>query len=244
MSWRAANRAKGVLLRGYPHLSKPLICKALASGKKGRQNSRVRIGYARVSTDEQNLGLQLDALHAAGCDAVFEDQGVSGAAMRRPGLIAALERCGSGDVLVAWKLDRLGRSTLDLVGLVETLKDRGVGLKVLTGEGATIDTTRPEGKLIFAVFAAFAEFERELNRERTSAGMKAARRRGVIVGRPRKLTVHQLVHARKLLALGEETRAGAAALLGVNVATLRRALKREACSNESNNHLQSIRRRT
>jgi DNA invertase Pin-like site-specific DNA recombinase len=183
------------------------------------------IGYARVSTDEQNLGLQLDALHAAGCETVFEDQGVSGAVTRRPGLTAALGRCGSGDVLVAWKLDRLGRSTLDLVGLVEMLKGRGVGLKVLTGEGASVDTTRPEGKLIFAVFAAFAEFERELIRERTRAGMTAARRRGVAVGRPRKLTAHQLAHARALIDGGAETQAGAAALLGVDPVTLRRALK-------------------
>ena len=183
------------------------------------------IGYARVSTDEQNLGLQLDALREAGCAAVFEDQGISGAVTRRPGLTTALERCGSGDVLVAWKLDRLGRSTLDLVGLVETLKGRGVGLKVLTGEGASVDTTRPEGKLIFAVFAAFAEFERELIRERTRAGMKAAKRRGVVAGRPRKLNSHQLAHARQLIDAGTETQAGAAALLGVDPVTLRRALK-------------------
>lgn len=183
------------------------------------------IGYARVSTDEQHLGLQLDALHAAGCEAVFEDQGISGAVTRRPGLTAALERCGPGDVLVAWKLDRLGRSTLDLVGLVEALKGRGVGLKVLTGEGASVDTTRPEGKLIFAVFAAFAEFERELIRERTRAGMTAARRRGVVVGRPRKLTPHQLDHARALIDGGTETQAGVAALLGVDPVTLRRALR-------------------
>ncbi len=183
------------------------------------------IGYARVSTDEQNLGLQLDALHAAGCAAVFEDQGISGAVTRRPGLTAALKRCGPGDVLVAWKLDRLGRSTLDLVGLVEALKGRGVGLKVLAGEGASVDTTRPEGKLVFAVFAAFAEFERELIRERTRAGMTAARRRSVVVGRPRKLTAHQLAHARQLIEGGTDTQAGAAALLGVDPVTLRRALK-------------------
>ena len=161
----------------------------------------------------------------AGCEAVFEDQGVSGAAARRPGLTAAVARCGPGDVLTVWKLDRLGRSTLDLVGLVETFKARGVGLKVLTGEGASIDTTRPEGKLIFAVFAAFAEFERELIRERTREGVKAAKRRGVVVGRPRKLTAHQLDHARQLLDAGADTRAGVAALLGVDAATLRRALK-------------------
>lgn len=183
------------------------------------------IGYARVSTDEQNLDLQLDALLAAGCGQVFEDRGVSGSAVRRPGLTAALDVCAAGDVLVCWKLDRLGRSTLDLVGLVETLKGRGIGLKVLTGEGASIDTTRPEGKLIFAVFAAFAEFERELIRERTREGMKAAKRRGKAVGRPRKLNPHQVAHARAMLDAGGETQAGVAALLGVGVETLRRALR-------------------
>ena len=127
---------------------------------------------------------------------------------------------------MAWKIDRLGRSTLDLVGLVEKLKAKDVGLKVLTGEGASIDTTRPEGKLIFAVFAAFAEFERELIRERTMAGMRAAKRRGRHVGGPRKLTPHKLDHARQLIADGKETRAGAAALLGVDAVTLRRALRK------------------
>ena len=183
------------------------------------------IGYARVSTDDQNLAMQLDALRAAGCDAVFEDQGVSGTAALRPGLMAALDRCAPGDVLVAWKIDRLGRSTLDLVGLVERLKAKGCGLKVLTGEGASIDTTRPEGKLIFAVFAAFAEFERELIRERTREGMKAAKARAIHVGRPRKLSADQLAHARRLIDSGEKTRAGAASIVGVDVATLRRALK-------------------
>jgi DNA invertase Pin-like site-specific DNA recombinase len=191
--------------------------------KSGRGIPAMMIGYARVSTDEQNLALQLDALRAAGCDVIFEDTG-SGADENRKGLADALARCAAGDVLVAWKLDRLGRSTLDLVGLVEKLKGRGVGLKVLTGEGASIDTTRPEGKLIFAVFAAFAEFERELIRERTMAGMRAAKRRGRHVGRPRKLTPHKLDHARQLIEEGKETKAGVAALLGVDAVTLRRAL--------------------
>jgi len=184
------------------------------------------IGYARVSTDEQNLALQLDTLREGGCAEIFQDTG-SGADSGRKGLADAVARCSAGDVLVGWKLDRLGRSTLDLVGLVETLKKKGVGLKVLSGEGASIDTTRPEGKLIFAVFAAFAEFERELIRERTSAGMKAAKRRGRHIGRPRKLTPHQIDHARRLIAEGRETQAGTAALFGVGVATLRRALNQK-----------------
>jgi DNA invertase Pin-like site-specific DNA recombinase len=120
------------------------------------------IGYARVSTDEQNLALQLDALRAAGCETIFEDT-ASGADSGRKGFAAALARCAPGDVLVGWKIDRLGRTLLDLVGLVEKLKDKGCGLKVLTGAGASIDTTKPEGRLHFAMLAAFAEFERELN---------------------------------------------------------------------------------
>lgn len=183
------------------------------------------IGYARVSTEDQTLALQLDALRDAGCDAVHEDHGVSCAAKRRPGLLAALDAATAGDVLVAWKLDRLGRSQIELMELVEDLKRRGVGLKVLTGEGAAIDTTQPHGRLIFGVFAAFAEFERELIRERTAAGMQAARRRGVHVGRPRKLTAHQVAHAQGLIASGQESQAGAAAVVGVDVTTLRRALK-------------------
>jgi len=155
------------------------------------------VGYARVSTDDQTLALQLDALQAAGCEVIHEDR-LSGAAAHRPGLIAALAACQSGGVLHVWKLDRLGRSMSELISIIDDLKRRGVGLKVLTGEGAAIDTTRPEGRLIFGVFAAFSEFERELIRERTKAGMRAARRRGKRVGRPCTLTPEKLdirVHA-------------------------------------------------
>jgi DNA invertase Pin-like site-specific DNA recombinase len=188
----------------------------------------MKIGYARISTEEQSLGLQLDALEAEGCDKVFQET-ASGARPNRAGLADALNACSPGDVLVAWKLDRLGRSTLDLVGLVEKLKDKGVGLKVLTGEGASIDTTRPEGKLIFAVFAAFAEFERELIRERTKAGMLAAKRRGRHIGRPRKLAPAQLDLAARHLAAGRSQRKVAKGL-GVAVTTLRDAMKRGRAS--------------
>jgi DNA invertase Pin-like site-specific DNA recombinase len=181
------------------------------------------IGYARVSTDDQDLALQLDALRGAGCEVVFEDT-ASGADSGRKGFDTAITRCAAGDVLVGWKLDRLGRTMLDLILLADKLKGMGVGLKVLTGAGASIDTTRPEGKLHFAMLAAFAEFERELNRERTKAGMAAAKRRGRHLGRPRKLTDHKLDRARQLIADGTENRASAAALLGVHVKTLRRAL--------------------
>lgn len=183
----------------------------------------MKIGYARVSTDEQNLDLQRQALTAAGCEIIFEDQ-ASGADSARKGLAEAMARAAAGDVLTVWKLDRLGRSLLDLVGLVEDLKAKGVGLKVLTGQGASIDTTKPEGRMIFAVFAALAEFERELIRERTKAGMAAAKRRGKHVGRPRKLSDFQIDEARQMISGGDKSKADVAALLGVDVATLRRAL--------------------
>lgn len=182
----------------------------------------MKIGYARVSTDEQNLDLQRQALEAAGCDAICEDK-ASGALNGRKGLADAIARCKAGDVLVVWKLDRLGRSLIDLVGLVEDLKKREVGLKVLTGHGAAVDTTRAEGRMIFGILATLAEFERELIRERTKAGMAAAKRRGVRVGRPPKLTEFQIEEARRMIA-ADKSRADVAALLGVNVATLRRAL--------------------
>ena len=186
----------------------------------------MKIGYARVSTDEQNLALQLDALQADGCERVFEDT-ASGARSNRKGLADALQACAPGDVLTVWKLDRLGRSPLDLVGLVETIKARDVGLKVLIGAGASIDTTKPEGRLFFAMFAALAEFERELIRERTTAGMKAAKRRGVHVGRPRKLAADQLDMAAQLLAADGSQREVAKAL-GVAVSTLREGMKGQA----------------
>jgi DNA invertase Pin-like site-specific DNA recombinase len=179
------------------------------------------IGYARVSTDEQNLALQLDALRAAGCETVFEDQGVSGSVIERDGLDQALARVGAGDVLVVWKLDRLGRSLGFLIDLIDYLGKGGAGFKSLS-DG--IDTTTASGKLVFHIMGALAEFERSLISERTSAGMKAAKRRGRHVGRPLKLTPHKIDHARQLIAEGKETKAGAATLLGVGVATLRRAL--------------------
>src|SRR4051812_26570607 len=128
------------------------------------------VGYARVSTLDQDLALQHDALRAAGGESIHDDHGLSGKVANRPGFAAALADCVAGDVLVAWKLDRLGRSDVELLQLVQDLDRRGVGLKVLTGAGASIDTTRPEGKLIFAVFAAMAEFERDLTPDRRAHG--------------------------------------------------------------------------
>lgn len=183
----------------------------------------MKIGYARVSTDEQNLDLQRQALEAAGCDAVYEDQGVSGAAAERQGLAEALAKVGPGDVLVVWKLDRLGRSLAHLIHVIDGLGKAGAGFVSLS---ESIDTTTAGGRLIFHMMGALAEFERSLIGERTSAGMQAAKRRGKHVGRPRALTAHQIAHARTLIEAGQETRAGVAELFGVDVATLRRALQK------------------
>ncbi|MGC9445657.1 recombinase family protein [Cereibacter johrii] len=157
------------------------------------------IGYCRVSKADgsQSVDLQRDALRAAGVDAdrIYEDQ-ASGAQERRPGLDACLRALRSGDVLVIWKLDRLGRTLAHLVNTVRDLSDRGIGLKVLTGQGAEIDTTTAAGRMIFGIFATLAEFERDLIRERTVAGLAAARARGRKGGRKFALTKAQVRLAR------------------------------------------------
>ena len=151
------------------------------------------VGYARVSTQEQTLALQQDALRKAGCERIFTDT-VSGAGARwatqeRAGLAEALEFMRSGDTLVVWKLDRLGRSLKHLIETVNVLQERGIGFKSLTEQ---IDTTSSGGKPIFHVFGALAEFERDLIRERTNAGLQAARARGRQGGRPRSLDEKKL----------------------------------------------------
>ena len=149
------------------------------------------VGYMRVSKADgsQTSDLQRDALRAAGvdADALYEDK-ASGTREDRPQLAACLKALRAGDTLVVWKLDRLGRNLRHLVNVVHDLTQRGVGLKVLTGQGAAIDTTTASGKLVFAIFAALAEYERELISERTTAGLAAARARGRKGGRPFKMT--------------------------------------------------------
>jgi len=139
------------------------------------------IGYARVSTQDQNLHLQKDALTKAGCEKIFTDT-ISGSTQERKGLDEALNFLRSGDTLVVWKLDRLGRTMKHLIDTLTRLKDKGIGFKSLT---ENIDTTTPGGKLIFHVFGSLAEFERDLIRERTQAGLLAARARGRNGGRPK-----------------------------------------------------------
>jgi DNA invertase Pin-like site-specific DNA recombinase len=155
----------------------------------------MRIGYARVSKSDgsQVQDLQLDALLAAGVNKenIYQDE-ISGTSDKRPGLDACLKALRAGDVLMVWKLDRLGRSLKHLVNTIHDLADRKIGFKVLTGQGAEIDTTTASGKLVFGIFAALAEFERELISERTKAGLAAARARGREGGRSFKLTKSQV----------------------------------------------------
>ncbi|MBZ0227719.1 MAG: recombinase family protein [Bauldia sp.] len=182
----------------------------------------MRIGYARVSTDEQNLRLQLDALRAAGCERIYRDDGVSAVVRERPGLNRALKRLKPDDVLIVWKLDRLGRSLAHLIDVITGLRDAGVGFCSLS---EAIDTTTPGGRLIFHMMGALAEFERELIAERTRAGMSAAKRAGVRLGRPPKLTPAQIDRAREQIADGRKI-ASLAAQLHVSPTTLARALGR------------------
>lgn len=181
----------------------------------------MNIGYARVSTDDQNLDLQIQALETAGCERIFQDHGVSGAARQRPGLAKALRHAREGDVLIVWKLDRLGRSLPHLVEVVDSLRETGVGFRSLQEQ---IDTTSAGGRFYLHILAALAEFERAMISERTKAGMAAARRNGKHVGRPRKLSDAQVRRARELISSGKVTRRTVADRLGVNMGTLRRAL--------------------
>ena len=152
------------------------------------------IGYARVSTHDQNLDLQQDALYQAGCEKIFVDE-VSGAAASRPGLQQALDMLREGDVLVVWRLDRLGRSLRNLLELVAQLEEKKVGFRSLQ---ESMDTSSSGGKLIFHVFGALAEFERNLIRDRTNAGLASARARGRTGGRPKKLDEKQRQLAMRL----------------------------------------------
>ena len=181
---------------------------------------RPLVGYARVSTHEQETLLQQDALAAAGCERIFADR-ASGALAERPELTRALEYARQGDTLVVWRLDRLGRSLRDLVETVTALGQRGVGFRSLT---ESIDTTTPGGRLVFHVFAALAEFERDLIRERTQAGLSAARARGRRGGRPPVMSAERLTVARAMYDSHEHTTAKIAEVLGVSRATLYRHL--------------------
>ncbi|CAN7571568.1 recombinase family protein [Agrobacterium tumefaciens] len=158
-----------------------------------------RIGYARVSTVDQHLDLQRNALRLAGCNRIFEDHGVSGSNEQRGGLSSMLKALRRGDILVVWRLDRLGRSISHLISMVESLKRRGIGFVSLT---ESIDTSSAGGQLIFHILAALAEFEKSLIRERTIAGIAAAKARGKLPGRRPALTEVQCMEIRSVLNAG------------------------------------------
>jgi DNA invertase Pin-like site-specific DNA recombinase len=180
------------------------------------------LGYARVSTTDQQSNLQVDALTTAGCYRVFaETASGAGADADRPVLGQVLDQLRPGDTLVVWKLDRLGRSLRHLVDTVTGLAERGIGFRSLQ---EAIDTTTPGGKLVFHVFAALAEFERDLIRERTAAGLAAARARGRHGGRPSVMTAHKVRVAGEMYASGQYTVSAIATTLGVSRASIYRHL--------------------
>jgi DNA invertase Pin-like site-specific DNA recombinase len=178
------------------------------------------LGYARVSTTEQNPDLQVDELTAAGCWRVWTDH-ASGALDRRPQLHEVLEQLRPGDTLVVWRLDRLGRSLRHLIDVVTDLDERGAGFRSLR---ENIDTTTAGGRLVFHLFGALAQFEREIIRDRTVAGLTAARARGRVGGRPSKLSVEQRRQARKMYDERELTVEQIGRVLGVSRTSIYRAL--------------------
>lgn len=174
------------------------------------------IGYARVSTDDQNLDLQRDALEKAGCEKIYADQ-QSGASTERLGLNGILEMARPGDTLVVWRLDRLGRSLKHLIQLMEQLDRQGIGLRSLQ---ENIDTTTSGGRLVFHLFGALAEFERNLIRERTRAGLSAARARGRQGGRPKRLDPKKRELALRLYQERQHSIAELCQLMGISKSTL------------------------
>ena len=179
------------------------------------------IGYARVSTEDQNLDLQIDALKEAGCEKVFQEK-ISGAKKERDGLSKAIENLRTGDTLVVWKLDRLGRSLQHLISMVNELKERNVFFRSLK---ENLDTSSSTGKLIFHIFGALAEFERDIIQERTMAGLAAARSRGRVGGRPKIMDDGKVKLAKTLMADNSRSGCEICEILGVSKATLYRYLK-------------------
>ena len=180
------------------------------------------LGYARVSTQEQDSAAQIAALEAAGCEMIFQEK-ASGGRWDRPELQRVLGHLGEGKILVVWKLDRLSRSLKDLLVLMEKIDKAGAGFRSLT---EAIDTTTPAGRMMMQIVGSFAEFEREMLRERTKSGLDEARKQGRIGGRRPKLTSRQQKEIVRLVASGEKTQADAARLFDVHPATVSRLLQR------------------
>lgn len=181
----------------------------------------MKIGYARVSTDEQKTNAQIDALKAAGCDVIYQEHR-SGGNRNRPQLQLMLSRLQEGDIVVVYKMDRIARSLRDLMDIVDCVHVAKAEFKSLT---EIIDTTTPSGRFIFQIFGAFAEFERELIRERTRVGLYAAMRRGALVGRPAKITNEQIPEVVRQRAKGK-TLSELSHQYGVDVSSVKRAMKR------------------
>ena len=182
------------------------------------------IGYARVSTEEQHLDLQLDALDDALCDHIYQDQGISATAKKRPGLDAALSALKPGDVFVVWKLDRAFRSLRHALDVLEEFESRNIEFRSLTDQ---IDTTTAMGKCMYQIRTAFAELERNLISERTKAGMEAAKKRGAKIGRPKKLTDEQIKWAKDQIHSNPKvTKTAIAKSLGISPRTLDRYLNK------------------
>lgn len=182
-----------------------------------------KLGYARVSTKDQKLRMQRDALNAIDCDEIFEDHGVSGAKASRPGLDALLLALAPGDAVVVFKLDRLGRSVLQLADLLVQFQRDGIHFCSIS-EG--INTTTPGGKFVFHVFAAVAEFQREIIVENTLEGLEAAKRDGKRLGRPLSLTPDEVIDAHQRIAIGQECFTSVASRFGVSRMTLSRGFER------------------
>lgn len=184
----------------------------------------MKIGYARVSTDYQSLDLQIDALKEEGCMQIFQDEGLSGALILRPGLEEALNSLKEGDTLIVWRLDRLGRSLQHLIDIVNLLGNKNINFKSLN---ESIDTATSGGELLFHIMGALAQFERKLISERTKAGLEATKRRGKKLGRPFSLTQEQINHAQEVTSKGNQTISEMASILGVHRSTLHRSFKRK-----------------
>lgn len=189
----------------------------------------MKIGYARVSTQDQNLDLQKDALDKAGCKKIFVDE-ISGTVAKREGLEKAKEVLRKGDVLIVWRLDRLGRSIRDLIDWVNHLEEEGIGFKSLQ---ESIDTTTSSGKLVFHLFAALAEFERNLIRERTNAGLAAARARGRLGGRKKSLTAKERKRAVEMYQRKNQTVIQICEMMNITKPTLYAYIREEQANQKA-----------
>ena len=187
------------------------------------------IGYARVSTDDQDTAAQVAALKAAGCEPIFREK-ASGGRWDRPELHKLLDQLRKSDVLVVWKLDRLSRSLCDVLTIIERLGEAGAGFRSLT---EAIDTTTPAGRMMMQMVGAFAEFERAMLKERTKIGLDAAREDGRIGGRRPKLSLQQQAEIRKMVSKGNKTAADAARLFKIHPATVSRLLARSPSAKEA-----------